>query len=125
MREKKIILLAEDEPMVRKLASLALLKGGFTVLEAHSAPDALKASAGRQVDLLITDVKMDGGASGIELATELEGIRPGLKVILMSGACDESVRRFGWYFLPKPFSPDALLTKVEIALGRPGEVSNP
>jgi DNA-binding NtrC family response regulator len=127
MQTAKIILLADDEPIVRKFAATVLCRAGYTVVEAHSTPDALKAADGRPVDLLITDVGMEAGPSGIELAAALETGRPGLKVILMSGIYDESVRAFGWHFLQKPFDPAALVSKVNLVLSASGaaESSSP
>jgi CheY-like chemotaxis protein len=108
------ILLVEDEPEVRKLAREMLARLGYRVLEAADADqalalwDALKDS----IDLLLTDVIMPH-TSGRELAEQLTAVRPGLKVLYMSGYTDEVIARSGIVqndtpLLQKPFSREAL-----------------
>jgi len=80
------ILLAEDEKEVREVAREFLELAGYTVMEAKDGAHALQlaeSSAGK-IDLLVTDMVMPG-IGGRELATRLLALRPGLKVIYMSG----------------------------------------
>jgi FixJ family two-component response regulator len=72
------------------------------------------------VQLLITDVVMPN-MSGPQLAQRLRGIRPGLKVLYLSGYTDDAIVRHGILegeapFLQKPFSPDSLAQKVREVL---------
>ena len=105
------ILLVEDEPSIRRITQRCLVKLGYRVLEAVDGPAALERWDGAHgdIDLLLTDVVMPHGVSGLELSRELRHRRPSLKVILMSGYPADLVREGttmepGVAYLPKPFS---------------------
>lgn len=116
------ILLVEDEPALRASAERSLRKCGFTVLATAHAVEAqtrLTNHAG-PIDLLLTDVIMPG-MNGDELAQRAIALRPGLKVVYMSGYTDETIvdrgmLRDGVHFLQKPFPPAALVRMVRRAL---------
>src|SRR5712691_3612330 len=112
------VLLVEDEEMVRRMTREVLEGAGYRVLEAASGFEALRVSAGHtgRLDLMLTDVVMPG-MSGRELAERLAPVRPGMKVLYMSGHTDDAifhhgVTRAGTGFLQKPFTPDALERRV-------------
>jgi CheY-like chemotaxis protein len=115
---RETVLLVEDEDMVRRLIGQVLLSHGYNVLEACSGSAALEAverHAGH-IDLLLTDVVMTG-MSGRELSEKLLALRPGLKVLYMSGYTDDAILRHGVFhnstaFLGKPFSPGVLIRKL-------------
>ncbi len=116
------ILLVEDEQAVRTLTRTILKSKGYTVLEAGRADEALAMAASRPgvIDLLLTDVVMPE-MGGSDLATRLGELRPGIKVLYMSGYTDDAIVRQGlvaqgMHFLQKPFTPDALAAKVRDAL---------
>ena len=93
---------------------------GYHIWEASDGLEALniwKANA-PQIDLLLTDVIMPGGLNGRELADRLQGERPGLKVILMSGYGPEHLKRMHCptRVLPKPFSLESLTEAVRNCL---------
>lgn len=102
-----------------------LSAGGYRVVaspDGRAAGNAFRLH-GAAVDLLVTDVVMPG-MSGTALADELRGVRPGLKVLFMSGYTDDAVLRHGIQydrvaFLHKPFTPGALLDAVGRAMGGP------
>ena len=119
---EEIILLVEDEDVVRDLASRILRDYGYEVLEARKGEEALVISELHQgpIHLLLTDVVMPE-MSGRELAQELNPLRPAMKVIYMSGYTDDAVVRHGveeseMPFLQKPFVPDDLVLKVRNVL---------
>jgi len=130
------ILLVDDEPDVRDLARDVLAPQGYRILEAGNAEEALRVARehGEPIDLLLTDVVMPG-LHGHELAAQLQGQRPGLKVLYMSGfslarAQHEMLETRaglepGSPILPKPFSADALIKKVSELLGRPSAPRSP
>ncbi len=119
---RETILVAEDEPSVREVVSRVLSKRGYRLLLAEDGLAALELgrSSPEPVDLLLTDLVMPRMRGG-ELANELQKIRPGLRVMFMSGYTDDSVIRQGILedgipFLQKPFSAEALAGKVREVL---------
>jgi nitrogen-specific signal transduction histidine kinase/ActR/RegA family two-component response regulator len=124
-RGKETVLVIEDEPSVRGLVRRILQRSGYTVLEAAGGSQALL--IGEQypgpIDLLIADIVMPK-MSGCEVAKRLVLLRPHLKVLFLSGYTDDTVVRHGVRersvpFLPKPFSPAALVNKVREVLDQP------
>ena len=116
------ILLAEDSEPLRELAQSYLEAGGFRVLSAESAEDALKVAAryGGVFDLLLTDVVMPG-MNGRVLAEQLLPRQPGMKVLYMSGYTDSfiaghGVLEPGTHLLHKPFTEEVLIRKVREVL---------
>ena len=81
------ILVVEDEPAVRELVCRVLHSYGYKVVVAESGVAALRLWERErdQIDLLLTDVVMPDGISGLDLAGRLQKDKPGLKVILSSG----------------------------------------
>jgi two-component system cell cycle sensor histidine kinase/response regulator CckA len=119
------ILVVEDNAQIRALAVQVLQKHGYRVLEAASPADAiaLTMQEGGTIDLMVTDVIMPG-MSGAELAERLSTLRPGMKVLYVSGfaagaAGRERIPDDGIHFLPKPFTPDALLLRGREILDMP------
>jgi len=114
-----VVLLVEDEAPVRAFASRALRLRGYTVLEADSAEQALKAleDPNLTVDVFVTDVVMPGmdGPSWVKRALE---DRPNVKVIFVSGYAEDALsenqsRIPNSVFLPKPFSLNDLTATVQ------------
>jgi PAS domain S-box-containing protein len=120
------ILVVEDEPAVRGLTKETLQQLGYTILEASDGYDALQVierHAG-EIHLVLTDVIMPL-MNGRELAARLEVLRPGTKVIYMSGYTDDVLAFHGLSqpavdFIQKPFTRSGLAEKVETALGAAG-----
>jgi two-component system cell cycle sensor histidine kinase/response regulator CckA len=127
-RGTETVLLVEDEEMVRRMTREVLEGAGYRVLEAASGFEALRLSSGHggRLDLLLTDVVMPG-MSGRELAERLAPVRPGMKVLYMSGHTDDAifhhgVAQAGTGFLQKPFTPETLERRIRELLGQPGVV---
>jgi PAS domain S-box-containing protein len=116
------ILLVEDNPAVREVASRALRGAGYSVCDAGSGAEALERverSAG-PLHLLVTDVVMPG-MDGRTLAVALKEKHPGLRVLFMSGYAQDTIEHRGVPgpargFLPKPFTPATLLARVRAVL---------
>jgi signal transduction histidine kinase/CheY-like chemotaxis protein len=122
-RGVETVLLAEDEPAVRRLARRILERAGYSVVEAGGPgeAEAVAESLG-QIDLLLTDVIMPGG-TGPELARRLSARRPGMRILFMSGYAerdlfDRDALSTTDAFIAKPFSADALVAKVRLILDR-------
>jgi signal transduction histidine kinase/CheY-like chemotaxis protein len=123
-RGKETILLAEDEEMVRELASVILRNLGYTILEAKQGDEALLVFGQHKgsIDLLLTDVVMPG-MSGRELAGHLASLGSKMKVLYMSGYTDDAVVRHGVLekgveFIQKPFTVARLAQKVREVLDK-------
>ena len=81
------ILIVEDEPVLREMARDILEECGYRILEASSGREALDVwnQRANEIDLLLTDMVMPEGISGVELAERLLAGQPGLKVVFTSG----------------------------------------
>ena len=108
------ILLVEDDPVLREMVREVLTAYEYRVLEAGSGVEALRLwdQQNGEVDLLLTDLVMPEGMNGRELAEQLRGRKPGLKVIYSSGYSAEilgnDLQLSGVWFLPKPYNPTQL-----------------
>jgi signal transduction histidine kinase/CheY-like chemotaxis protein len=116
------ILLVEDDPQVRSLASTMLARMGYRVLEAESAGEALDIAGAHQgtLHLLLTDLVMPR-MSGKELARALQSTHSGLRVLYMSGYTDSGVVDQGLLtadtpFIQKPFTRTTLSRAVRDVL---------
>lgn len=123
-RGSETVLLCEDEPWIRKLVATMLTRQGYHVLESQSPEQALEmAAGGGSIDLLLTDIVMPG-MNGFDLAHRVGELRPGIKILYMSGYAETHIGR-EWVidpevpFLPKPFTAQALSEKVREAIERP------
>jgi hypothetical protein len=114
------VLVAEDEAQVRKLVDRVLTQLGYVVLSAASGAEALALDAnhGGTIDMLLTDMVMRGMGGG-ELSRRIRERHALMKVLLMSGYSEELVaaEHGDVPFLPKPFTPEELSTKVREVLG--------
>jgi len=116
----EIILIVEDDPLVRNYV-VAQVKGlGYTTLAATNAAEALGIiDSGTHVDLLFTDIVMPGGTNGRELADQAAKKRPGLKMLFTSGYTENAIVHHGRLdpgvlLLAKPYRKSDL---ARLALG--------
>ena len=120
------ILVVEDDPGVRELVCMMLTSKGYTVLTAKHPSDAeaVCQKHSGNIHLLLTDMILPG-ASGREIAKRVGTLRPGIKVLYMSGYTDDAlVRDHGldesFAFLQKPFSQGSVAAKVREVLDSDG-----
>ena len=111
------VLLVEDDADVSTVA-LDLLEGfGFDVRLAETGAEALDALAVERFDIMLTDVVMPGGMSGVDLARQAARDWPGMRIALTSGYVGDDVDAIladtPWPFLRKPYSADQLRRLVE------------
>jgi PAS domain S-box-containing protein len=106
------ILLVEDDPQVAELVDAMLHDLGHSVVRASGVNEALsRLDQDDGIQLVLSDVIMPGGKSGVDLAEQLAVTRPGLPVVLCSGYTggDQGRARSGdWPFISKPFSLETL-----------------
>ena len=119
----EVVLVVEDEGAVRNNLVTMLAQHGYRVRGAGNGPEAFRVweQFPEQPDLLITDMVMPGGMSGLELSEHLQQQKPSLRVILMSGystaMAQQGVPRTpGLRFLQKPFSAVTLARLVRECL---------
>ncbi len=121
-RGTETVLLVEDEEAVRDLVHTILSGQGYEVivaLDPRHAEEIAHKSPGN-IHLLLTDVVMPG-TSGRELASRITAIRPGIRVLYMSGYTENVITsggmlEHGLAFLQKPFSPGVLVQRIREVL---------
>ena len=118
MTEIETILMVEDDALVRGLTSRILRAAGYLVLEASNGRDAIQIASGFQgeIHLVVADVIMPE-LSGKELFVEIEAVRPGIKVLYITGYPENMLIHNGALtlndpLLPKPFTAETLRRKV-------------
>ena len=115
------VLVIEDEPVVRGLIVEVLADLGFAALEATDGPAGLEVLQSRQrIDLLISDVGLPG-LNGRQLADAARKLRPGLKVIFMTGYAEVAASALGFLepgmaLITKPFAMADLAAKIRCAV---------
>jgi CheY-like chemotaxis protein len=121
----ELILLVEDEPLVREVATRVLQRLGYDVRACPDPAAALAAMPGlERIPLLLTDLVMPG-MNGRELADEVRRLRPGTRVLFATGYTDDEIVRLGvmdrdYDLLPKPYTPAELARRVRQALDTTG-----
>jgi two-component system cell cycle sensor histidine kinase/response regulator CckA len=128
-RGTETVLVVEDDEMVRRSVCEILGQRGYEVLAASDAGEArcrAREFAGR-IHLLVTDLVLPG-SSGSELAEDMKQIRPGMRVLYMSGYSEDArVRQLvaaGEPFCGKPFSAATLARKLREVLAEPETVAS-
>jgi CheY-like chemotaxis protein len=118
------ILLVEDDSAVLALVIEMLNDLGYRVITASDAHGALEiVRRGEPIDLILTDVVMPGGKTGVHLAAEARELRPGIKVLLTSGYPGEALARheptdIEWPMIAKPFRQPELAARLHSLLER-------
>jgi len=116
--DRGTILVAEDEAAVRDLVVSVLTAAGYSVYVASDAPEALSLASdpALHLDLLLTDIVMPG-MNGRVLAQRIRALRPGARVLYMSGyPLGAEITETDGRYLQKPFARDDLLDAVRAAL---------
>jgi CheY-like chemotaxis protein len=116
-----VILVVEDEELVRQSTADFLRMSDFGVVEAATADAAIELlAAGTAVDLVFSDIRMPGRHNGFELADWISTHHPALPVLLTSGYAGGGVTPSHRPILAKPYSYDGLLRRITALLPRPG-----
>jgi two-component system, response regulator PdtaR len=109
-----VLLVVEDEVLIRLSASDVLRNEGFTVIEAGSAREALAVLRARSdISLVVTDIQLSGGMEGLDLIREIRSSFPHIKVMTASAfQINEPVEAT----ITKPYSLDRLLSVIKSIL---------
>ncbi|HEU0039136.1 MAG TPA: response regulator, partial [Verrucomicrobiae bacterium] len=118
------ILVVEDESVLRELAHAILEGCGYQIIEAASGREALEVwrQYDGRIDLVLTDMVMPEGVSGVELAKKLIALRPDVKIVFASGytvdvvSTDFLARTNNARFIQKPYTHVVLTKTVRQAL---------
>jgi CheY-like chemotaxis protein len=113
-----VVLVAEDDALVRLCVAEHLRDSGYTVVEACNGDEAIAVFAARAVDVVFSDVRMPGATDGAKLALWVRENRPDTHVILSSGyfpkARDEGGNNV--VFIPKTYEPETVAKAVRTEL---------
>jgi len=117
---KPCILVVDDEVMVRKQLERLYVQGGFRVLTAPSAEEALEYLSGGEIDLVVTDIRLPG-MDGVQLIERIKELCPDVPVIAITGYGDietavEVLKQGARDFIIKPFSAPAIQQSTQAAL---------
>ncbi|MBB3324068.1 MULTISPECIES: two-component system response regulator GlrR [Atlantibacter] len=118
------LLLVDDDPGLLKLLGLRLTSEGYSVHTAESGAEGLKVLSREQIDLVISDLRMDE-MDGMALFSEIQKVQPGLPVIILTahGSIPDAVaatQQGVFSFLTKPVDKDALYQAIDDALAHKG-----
>ena len=122
----EVVLVVDDEPTVRMLVTDVLGDLGYGSLEAEDGPSGLKiVQSGARIDLLVTDVGLPGGMNGRQVADAARVLRPGLKVLFITGYAENAVvgnghLEPGMAVMTKPFAMDDLAAKIRVLIEEGG-----
>lgn len=126
MSNQKDILVVEDEDNIREVIGRYLEREGFNVREAADGYAALDAISEQEPDLIVMDLMLPG-IDGLTLTRQVQQ-QSGTPIIILTARGDTSdrIRGLDWGaddYLPKPFSPRELVSRIHAVLRRAGEVT--
>jgi len=118
--QSPVLLLVEDEVLIRYPAAEYFRDHEFRVLEAGNAREALiyLQTRSMHINVMISDVKMPGDMDGIQLADWTRDHCPHVRILLVSGWSGRTIADHGHELIEKPYVFDQLLAKVRKALAR-------
>jgi signal transduction histidine kinase len=121
-RHNETVLLVEDDDDVRDMTKTVLTNAGYKVLTAADGPKAIALAEKHsdKIDILVTDLIMPG-MNGRQVSDQIVAMKPGIRVLLISGYTEDEQVRHGVresvrQFLQKPFTPSALQHKLQEVL---------
>jgi two-component system, response regulator PdtaR len=113
---KLVVLVVEDEPLMRMHAVGLVEEAGFDAVEAGNADKAIAIlESRRDIRIVFTDIDMPGSMDGIRLAHAIRGRWPPIELILTSGHFhirDEDIPKGGLFF-PKPYAADKIIDALQ------------
>lgn len=122
MTEDFVVLVVEDEPLLRWNLSECLAEDlGVQVLEAPDGEAALEALEKLpEISFVVADIRMPGSVDGLSLCHRIRQLYPAVEVLLTSGHYrpPSGTLPAGVSFIPKPYSPEEILTRIAAAQRR-------
>jgi len=115
MKKKILILVVEDEAIIRMGAVCMLEEAGFAAIEAANADDAIRILEGRDdIRAVFTDINMPGTLDGLRLAQAIRGRWPPIHLIVTSGLMSPGVGDIpvGGRFIRKPYKMDHVIATI-------------
>ena len=119
--KRHVVLVVEDDFLIRMNAAEMIADAGFDVVEAASADEAIVILEDRlDITVVFTDIQMPGSMDGLKLAAAIRGRWPPISIIATSGLVDVRQDEIpeGGRFLPKPYSPEQIIRTLR-------ELANP
>ena len=117
--DRPVVLIAEDEVLVRMLIADVLQDEGYRIIEAANATEALRVLEARpDIHVVVTDIEMPPGLNGIELAAEVRERWPFVQVLVTSGLVFPAELPEGAVFIAKPWTAESLARCVHEAVER-------
>jgi CheY-like chemotaxis protein len=113
------VLVVDDEPTVRELVTEVLERLGYIVIAAADGIGGSKVlQSDARIDLLVTDIGLSGGMDGQQMAVAGRTVRPGLKVLFITGYAESTVleqahQESGASLLSKPFTMEVLANRIK------------
>ena len=120
MKPAPIVLVVEDDALVRILAVEIVEDAGFVAIDAANADEAVVILEGRgDIAMVFTDIDMPGTMDGLKLAHAVRNRWPPIKIVMVSGKThlSESELPSNSKFFAKPYSGSAMILELQAALG--------
>ena len=115
-----LVMVVEDEVLIRMAVAAALRNVGLHALEARDADEALTViHAGIIPDVLFTDVRMPGSMDGLKLAALVESMFPDMHIIISSAYIGRTDLKMSVNFIAKPLDPAIIARTIKKVLNRP------
>jgi two-component system, response regulator PdtaR len=121
-KSRPVVLIVEDDPLLRMLAVDLIEEAGFVALEAGDADEAVSLMESRpDISLLFTDVDMPGSMDGLKLAHAVRDRWPPIKILVVSGqarlqSCDLPSNSC---FVGKPYQAATIIEELRSLIGSP------
>jgi CheY-like chemotaxis protein len=110
---RAVVLVVEDEPLVRMLALELVADEGFEAISASNADEAIRILETRSdIQIVFTDINMPGSMDGLKLTYAVRERWPPVQLLVTSALLSNRALPKGSIFLPKPYSPDQLSTAL-------------
>jgi len=122
-QSRPVVLIVEDEPLIRMEAVDMIEEVGFRTFDVGSANPAISLmEAHDDIGILFTDIDMPGSMDGLKLAAYVRKRWPTVSIVIASGAVDVETLDLpeGAYFFPKPYPTDQIARALETVSDRWG-----